>query len=273
MHCCYHSSSNHLNWPYCYIHHKTSTIFLNFYLERAWRSFYGCTWQFCLMFFHLVSILLELMFPCWLFVVIPTLITEVRIDVTTYTEVKRSTARGWSDWFAGVLFRRQTSTCSAGLLSCDVQDPTRLEAPWHGVEAPFPQCYDPAKYICSSNFLCPIGAPKIEGQYACGPYSNQTAQTSSSNAIPTTVSTQVPGCGAGLLLSQVQDPTRLEAPWHGVSAPFPQCYDPTAYICSENFLCPINAPKIHGQYACGPYIQASASSGVRISAIAYRTLS
>jgi hypothetical protein len=61
-------------------------------------------------------------------------------------------------------------------------------------------------------------------------------------------------CGAGLLICQVEDPTRLEIPWHGVSAAFPQCYDPTAYECVENFLCPINAPKVKGEYACGPVV-------------------
>jgi hypothetical protein len=58
--------------------------------------------------------------------------------------------------------------CGTNLLVCEVQDPTRLEAPWAGVSAPFPQCYDPALYVCSDNFLCPVDAPKIEGEYACG---------------------------------------------------------------------------------------------------------
>jgi hypothetical protein len=123
--------------------------------------------------------------------------------------------------------------CGTGLLICQVEDPTRLEAPWHGVSAPFPQCYDPALYICSDSFLCPIDAPKIAGQYACGP--------------------SQPPCGTGLSICQVEDPTRIEAPWHGVSATFPQCYDPAQYTCASNFLCPINAPKINGEYACSPY--------------------
>ncbi|KAL2061458.1 hypothetical protein VTL71DRAFT_6835 [Oculimacula yallundae] len=123
--------------------------------------------------------------------------------------------------------------CSSGLLICQVQDPTRLEAPWQGVTAPFPQCYDPKSYTCAFSFLCPINAPKISGQYACG--------------------APQPPCGEGLLICQVQDPTRIESPWHGVSQPFPQCYDPALYTCASNFLCPIEAPKIDGQYACGPY--------------------
>lgn len=128
-----------------------------------------------------------------------------------------------------------TPPCGAGLQVCNVQDPTRLEAPWAGVSSPFPQCYDPAQYTCSENFLCPIGKPKIKGQYACGPA--QVPQ---------------PPCGNGLLICDVEDPTRLEAPWAGVFAPFPQCYDLRLYTCSDNFLCPINAPKIQGEYACGP---------------------
>lgn len=146
------------------------------------------------------------------------------------------------------------SSSNCGTLPvCDVEDPTRLEAPWHGVSAPFPQCYDPTLYICADQFLCPINAPKIPGQYACGPYN------SASTAPTSTTASSLPGgsgsgtCPAGNLLCQVEDPTRLEAPWRGVDAPFPQCYDPSLYVCSGNFLCPINAPKIPGEYACGPY--------------------
>jgi hypothetical protein len=152
-----------------------------------------------------------------------------------------------------------SSDCGAGLEVCDVEDPTRLEAPWHSVPAPFPQCYDPALYTCADNFLCPINAPKIPRQYACGPYeslsSNPTSSVASSS--PSGGSTT---CGAGLFVCQVEDPTRLEPPWHGVSAPFPQCYDPSRYTCADNFLCPINAPKIPGEYACGPYETLSTSS-------------
>ncbi|KAF8848800.1 hypothetical protein BDZ45DRAFT_774574 [Acephala macrosclerotiorum] len=80
-------------------------------------------------------------------------------------------------------------------------------------------------------------------------------QTSTPPVFPPPTSTPIPQppCGTGLLICQVEDPTRLEAPWHRVSATFPQCYDPALYTCASNFLCPINAPKINGEYACGPY--------------------
>lgn len=154
-----------------------------------------------------------------------------------------------------------TTTCGTGLLVCEVQDPTRSEAPWHGASAPFPQCYDPSVYACSENFLCPVNAPKIPGQYTCGPYNSGTTNPTSVSAhpastistTPNSVPTESQGCGPGTLLCEVEDPTRLEAPWHGVYAAFPQCYDPTLYTCADNFLCPINAPKIPAQYACGPY--------------------
>jgi hypothetical protein len=143
---------------------------------------------------------------------------------------------------------------------CEVEDPTRLEAPWHGVSAAFPQCYDPTLYTCADNFLCPINAPKIPGQYACSPYN--AISTRATSAIASSTPSGSPNCGAGLLICQVEDPTRLEAPWHGVYAAFPQCYDPKLYTCADNFLCPINAPKISGEYACGPYQTISASQTV-----------
>lgn len=61
-----------------------------------------------------------------------------------------------------------TDGCGFNLLSCQVSDPTRKEAPWAGSTKVFPQCYDPARYIYASNFLCPVGRPKMPGQYACG---------------------------------------------------------------------------------------------------------
>jgi hypothetical protein len=145
-----------------------------------------------------------------------------------------------------------TPPCGAGLLVCSVQDPTRLEAPWAGVSAPFPQCYDPTLYTCSDNFLCPINAPKISGEYACG--TSQVLQ---------------PPCSTGLLICDVQDPTRLEVPWAGVSSPFPQCYDPALYICSDNFLCPVNAPKIAGEYACGPLRESQVMAQAIICGLGY----
>jgi len=153
-----------------------------------------------------------------------------------------------------------SSTCGAGLLVCEVEDPTRLEAPWHGVSAPFSQCYDPTLYTCADSFLCPINALKVPGQYACGPYNSASTNPTSASASATSAPSGSANCGAGTLLCEVEDPTRLEAPWHGVYAAFPQCYDPALYTCSDNFLCPINAPKIPGQYACGPYITISSSS-------------
>jgi hypothetical protein len=43
-----------------------------------------------------------------------------------------------------------SSTCGAGLLVCDVEDPTRLKAPWHSVSEAVPQCYDPSFYTCTN---------------------------------------------------------------------------------------------------------------------------
>ncbi|RFU26068.1 hypothetical protein B7463_g10270, partial [Scytalidium lignicola] len=188
-------------------------------------------------------------------------VTEVKTEIVYASLTKPSPSSIWSR-FSKLLNSRQSSDCGSGLLVCDVEDPTRKEAPWHRVSAPFPQCYDPNAYVCSDNFLCPIGTPKIPGQYACGPYETATAPPSSTenSGSPSSTVPSQPGstgggsCGRGTLLCMVQDPTRLEAPWHGVDAPFPQCYDPALYICAENFLCPICAPKISGQYACGPYI-------------------
>jgi hypothetical protein len=187
-------------------------------------------------------------------------VTEVKTEVVYLSPSKPSSPAQWArKWASKILNSRESSGCGPGLLSCDVKDPTRAEAPWHGVAAAFPQCYDPAAYVCSENFLCPFGAPKIQGQYACDPYLNTLSTSSagnpvlSSNTVPPQPASTGNDCGPGTLLCEVQDPTRLEPPWHGVSAPFPQCYDPSLYICAENFLCPICAPKIPGQYACGPY--------------------
>jgi len=68
------------------------------------------------------------------------------------------------------------------------------------------------------------------------------------------------GCGSGLMACQVIDPMRKEAPWAGSTNAHPQCYDPARYTCTSNFLCPMNAPKISGQYACGPVMASQASA-------------
>lgn len=71
-------------------------------------------------------------------------------------------------------------------------------------------------------------------------------------------------CALGLGLCNVIDPTRLEAPWKGSMDAFPQCFDLSLYSCLENFLCPINAPKVPDQYACDIY-QTSTSTHIAIS--------
>lgn len=70
-----------------------------------------------------------------------------------------------------------TSDCGPGLLVCQVSDPTRSKAPWAGSLASFPQCYDPMRYNCADNFLCPATAPRILGQYACGSENSVTSST------------------------------------------------------------------------------------------------
>lgn len=74
---------------------------------------------------------------------------------------------------------------------------------------------------------------------------------SSPPIMPTYSSYTLPRCGPGLSLCQVIDPTRSQAPWHHSTDAWPQCYDPTRYTCLSNFLCPTDAPKISGEYACG----------------------
>lgn len=87
--------------------------------------------------------------------------------------------------------------CGYNLMSCQVSDPTRKEAPWAGSMNTYPQCYDPARYVCASNFLCPVGSPKIAGQYACGPSSGSSPSTSSSSASKPEVSVTVNAPGPG----------------------------------------------------------------------------
>jgi len=86
--------------------------------------------------------------------------------------------------------------CGSQLLCCAVSDPTRTEAPWAGSTNSFPQCYDPVRYTCASNFLCPIGSPKIPSQYACGP-SMPSRPTAASPALKPEVSITVNAPGAG----------------------------------------------------------------------------
>lgn len=77
---------------------------------------------------------------------------------------------------------------------CEVIDPTRLQAPWAGSTNPYPQCYNPNLYTCSSNFLCPIDAPKIAGQYACGPISKAVSSPSPSTQ-QINITINAPGTG------------------------------------------------------------------------------
>jgi len=86
--------------------------------------------------------------------------------------------------------------CGSQLLSCAVSDPTRKEAPWASSTNAFPQCYDPVRYTCASNFLCPIGSPKILGQYACGPLM-PSLPTAANSALKPEVSITVNAPGAG----------------------------------------------------------------------------
>ncbi len=86
--------------------------------------------------------------------------------------------------------------CGSQLLSCAVSDPTRKEAPWAGSTNAFPQCYDPVRYTCASNFLCPTGSPKILGQYACGPLM-PSLPTAANSALKPEVSITVNAPGAG----------------------------------------------------------------------------
>lgn len=81
------------------------------------------------------------------------------------------------------------SECGSGLMICQVIDPTRKEAPWAASNNAFPQCYDPTRYTCSSNFLCPVDAPKISGKYACGPIIASTASATTNSASPSVSST------------------------------------------------------------------------------------
>lgn len=58
-------------------------------------------------------------------------------------------------------------SCRPGLQLCDVIDPSRAEMPWANSTQAFPQCYNPSMYTCAGNFLCPVNAPKISGEYSC----------------------------------------------------------------------------------------------------------
>lgn len=103
----------------------------------------------------------------------------------------RATVLSLLFWSVAFAARRSTSpSCGQGLLICEVIDPTRSEAPWHDSTKAWPQCYDPIHYTCSSNFLCPIDAPKIHGQYRCG-----AAQASSSSSQGISVDINAPGTG------------------------------------------------------------------------------
>lgn len=103
---------------------------------------------------------------------------------------------------------------------------------------------------------------------SCGPFAMPKEVTVNALSVITVASdlsgdvaaAPITGCGLGLLSCDVIDPTRNEAPWHGSTESYPQCYDPSLYVCAENFLCPVNSPKIDGVYACGPYRLASSST-------------
>ena len=98
--------------------------------------------------------------------------------------------------YPSLAISQTTVGCGSKLLSCPVSDPTRKEAPWAGSTNAFPQCYDPARYICASNFLCPIGSPKIAGQYACGPIASSPPTPSVSTSAPkVSVTINAPGAG------------------------------------------------------------------------------
>lgn len=88
------------------------------------------------------------------------------------------------------------TVCGFQLLSCAVSDPTRKEAPWAGSTNAFPQCYDPVRYSCASNFLCPLGSPKILGQYACGPVVPSLPVATNSAVMPeVSITVNAPGAG------------------------------------------------------------------------------
>ena len=58
--------------------------------------------------------------------------------------------------------------CPPTNMVCQVMDPTRKEAPWHGSELAYPQCYDPSMYVCVSQLLCPKSYPyKSNAGYGC----------------------------------------------------------------------------------------------------------
>lgn len=73
------------------------------------------------------------------------------------------------------------STCGPGLSTCYVSDPTRKEAPWAGSSGRYPQCYNPSRYSCTFNFLCPVGTVKLAGLYACSEYGTSSNGTSFAN--------------------------------------------------------------------------------------------
>lgn len=88
-------------------------------------------------------------------------------------------------------------------------------------------------------------------------YPSATAMATSAYPSPMSTSMSMDSgrrCGSGLMVCQVIDPTRMEAPWAGSTDAHPQCYDPARYTCTSNFLCPMNAPKIPSKYACGPIV-------------------
>jgi len=90
---------------------------------------------------------------------------------------------------SGSMSMSSGSMCASGLMTCQVIDPMRKEAPWAGSTNAYPQCYDPARYTCTSNFLCPKNATKISSQYACGPVmASQPSMSSAGGSSPSSAS-------------------------------------------------------------------------------------
>lgn len=91
----------------------------------------------------------------------------------------------------------------------------------------------------------------IESSMYTSARSSMYTSTTPSSAMATASNNA--SCGPGLSVCYVSDPTRKEAPWAGSSGRYPQCYSPSRYSCTFNFLCPVGTVKLPGLYSCSDF--------------------
>lgn len=110
-----------------------------------------------------------------------------------------------------------------------------------------------AQSFVTSATRSPISPAQMTSMYPAMASSASSLPASAPSSIVSMASSTPSVCGPGLRVCLVSDPTRREAPWAGSSGTYPQCYNPSMYSCTFNFLCPVGTVKLAGLYACSDY--------------------